>query len=145
MADMSWAILAAAVVPPATYLAATFWNRGFVRQPRIVMACTSERFASQVEHAGGIESVRTGVRIDLGFIVALTVPSGLVLLVSSKPSLVLVAALAALVDLVEDRILLTALKEPRNRTLRLLAATALAKYAAYLGLVAAVCWAVRAG
>ena len=139
---MNWWMLAAAAAPPLAYLGATFRNRGFVCQPHVVMSCTPTRFESRLRATGGPEAVRTGVRIDLGFIVALTVPSGLVLLMSSRPILVLVAVAAATVDLIEDRLLLHALSRPDATTLKWLGATAVVKYAAYLGLVAAVGWAI---
>ncbi len=137
--------LVAATGPPLVFLLAARGHVGFVRQPGLVMAREPARFDSRVADAGGSEVVRTGVGIDLGFIAVLTVPSGLVLLASDRPGLVAVPLVAAVLDLVEDALLLRALREPGRAVLRALAGAALAKYAAYVVLVGAVSWAVVRG
>jgi hypothetical protein len=131
-----------AAVPPLLFVVAVNRHRGFARQPYVVKAGAPERFAEEVEAAGGAGSVRTGVWLDLGFIASLTVPSGVVLAHSEQPAVVGVAVLAAALDLAEDALLLRALRDPVSSTLRQLRTTAACKYAGYGALFLAVLWGV---
>jgi len=142
---MDWLGLGAALGPPLLYLTAARRHVGFVRQPSLVTAWEPSRFAERLAAIGGAVAARTGVWVDLGFIAVLTVPSGAVLVESGRPGLVKVAFVAAIIDVVEDLLLLAALRWPEPSVLRLLATAAVGKYASYVALVVAVAWAIGVG
>jgi len=135
---MRWARLAGLVVPPCAFWLVAHRHPGFARQPQIVGA--GEAFASEVQKAGGWQAVRTGVWLDCGFIVTLTVSPGVLLARSGTPVLASFAGLAAAVDVAEDLVLLRALRDPTPTVLRGLRTTSRCKVAAYAVLLGTVAW-----
>jgi hypothetical protein len=125
-----------ALIPPAVLVAISRYQPVSL-QPKLTMAGNESRFQQIIADSGGVDRVRRGMYLDLGFIAvfAATVPA---LLVSGKGWWSIPMAAAAL-DLAEDTVVLVLVRSGGPPTaFRGLWVVALVKLIAYAAAIPAV-------
>jgi len=130
------------LLPVAYLVAATRWSDGLAGQPGLVLARTPEEFARQLRLAGGAESVREGIWLDMVFVGAVATVAWVVL--RRRPRHLAVALAAVSLDTAENALAyVMAGREVGLGLTRTLAVLAALKFAAYIALLVVVVLVVR--
>jgi hypothetical protein len=107
--------------------------RALRRQPCLVLARRPDRFRQRVDDVGGPVATRHAVAVDLGLLLALNIPAAIVLAQTQRPWLAAAPASAAVFDVIEDTLLVAAVRSatPTQPLLSALNLVAIVKFAGY--------------
>jgi hypothetical protein len=127
-------VKALSLLVPWIYLGvAALFSEGVRRQPHIVLAGSPGRFAVEVAAAGGVESVRVGLVLDLVFVLTFVAVTATIL--SRASGRWWLPVIPAALDLAENVLIAVCLDHVNEHMARLLYVLAISKFAAYLVVV----------